>query len=98
MAGGRVGLALDPRLLATLAAGRRVALVSGTNGKTTTTHLLAAALAGPDTASVVSNTTGANMPAGHVAAAATTSAGVAPSRKVAVIASNAASAVLCRSR
>jgi lipid II isoglutaminyl synthase (glutamine-hydrolysing) len=71
VAGGRVGLALDPGLLATLAAGRRVVLVSGTNGKTTTTRLLVAALAGPDGASpVVSNETGANMPAGHVAALA----------------------------
>jgi len=69
VAGGRVGLALDPGLLAALAAGRRVALVSGTNGKTTTTRLLAAALAGPDgEVAVVSNDTGANMPAGHVAA------------------------------
>ena len=71
VAGGRVGLAVDPGLLTTLAAGRRVALVSGTNGKTTTTRLLATALvdaAGPGT--VVSNETGANMPAGHVAALA----------------------------
>ena len=45
VAGGRVGLALDPSLLAILATGRRVALVSGTNGKTTTTRMLVAALA-----------------------------------------------------
>ena len=51
-----------PRLLATLAAGRRVALVTGTNGKTTTTRLLAAALAGRTAVAVVSNDTGANMP------------------------------------
>jgi UDP-N-acetylmuramyl tripeptide synthase len=71
VAGGRVGLALDPGILTALAFGRRVVLVSGTNGKTTTTRLLATALAGPDgTASVVSNETGANMPAGHVAALA----------------------------
>ena len=44
--GGRVGLAVDPGLLARLAAGRPVALVSGTNGKTTTTRLLAVALGG----------------------------------------------------
>ena len=42
--GGRVGLLIEPDLLATLAAGRQVALVTGTNGKTTTTRLLAAAL------------------------------------------------------
>ena len=44
VAGGRVGLAIDPTLLATLAQDRRVALVTGTNGKTTTTRMLAAAL------------------------------------------------------
>jgi UDP-N-acetylmuramyl tripeptide synthase len=71
VAGGRAGLAIDPGLLATLAAGRRVALVSGTNGKTTTTRLLATALTGTGgSTSVVSNDTGSNMPAGHVAALA----------------------------
>jgi UDP-N-acetylmuramyl tripeptide synthase len=64
--GGRVSLAIDPDLLGRLAAGRRVALVSATNGKTTTTHLLAAALA--TTGPVVSNSQGANMPPGLVAA------------------------------
>lgn len=64
--GGRVGLAVDPRLLEHLAAGRKVALVSGTNGKTTTTRLLAVALG----ESSVTNATGSNMPAGHVAAMA----------------------------
>jgi lipid II isoglutaminyl synthase (glutamine-hydrolysing) len=68
VAGGRVGLAVDPSLLATLARGRRVALVTGTNGKTTTTRLLVAALSGTGGPAVVSNQTGANMPAGHVAA------------------------------
>ena len=52
MAGGRAGLLVDPGLLATLAAGRRVALVTGTNGKTTTTRLLSAALAEPDGSTV----------------------------------------------
>jgi lipid II isoglutaminyl synthase (glutamine-hydrolysing) len=70
VAGGRAGLLVDPGLLASLAEGRRVVLVTGTNGKTTTTRLLAAALAGPDGVGVVSNDTGANMPAGHVAALA----------------------------
>ncbi len=64
--GGRAGLLVDPALLGTLAGERTVALVSGTNGKTTTTTLLAAAVAGP--AGVATNDTGANMPAGHVAA------------------------------
>ena len=65
--GGRVGLALDPKLLQSLSASRSCALVSGTNGKTTTTALLTAAL-GVDGHVVASNSTGSNMPAGHVAA------------------------------
>jgi lipid II isoglutaminyl synthase (glutamine-hydrolysing) len=69
VAGGRSGLRVDPDLLAHLTAGRQVALVTGTNGKTTTTRLLAVALgAGGDR--VVSNETGSNMPPGHVAALA----------------------------
>jgi UDP-N-acetylmuramyl tripeptide synthase len=68
VAGGRVGLALDPSLLSTLAEGRRVALVSGTNGKTTTTRMLVAALTGDRGAPIATNDSGANMPAGHVAA------------------------------
>jgi UDP-N-acetylmuramyl tripeptide synthase len=66
--GGRLSLALDHDLLATLAQGREVALVSATNGKTTTTHLLATALA--RTGPVATNTLGANMPPGLVAALA----------------------------
>ncbi len=41
---GRVMMTLDPDALAKLLIGRRVAMVSGTNGKTTTTHFLAAAV------------------------------------------------------
>jgi UDP-N-acetylmuramyl tripeptide synthase len=67
VAGGRAGLKVDPQLLQRLTAGRQVALVSGTNGKTTTTHLLVVAL-GARGAEVVSNETGSNMPPGHVAA------------------------------
>jgi UDP-N-acetylmuramyl tripeptide synthase len=70
VAGGRVGLLLDPGLLATLAGGRRVALVSGTNGKTTTTRMLSAALVDGSDRVVATNDTGANMPAGHVSALA----------------------------
>jgi UDP-N-acetylmuramyl tripeptide synthase len=66
--GGRAGLAIEPRLLGILARDRNVALVSGTNGKTTTTGMLVAALTENDSVPVVTNTTGANMPAGHVAA------------------------------
>jgi lipid II isoglutaminyl synthase (glutamine-hydrolysing) len=66
--GGHLGLLIDPQLLARLSAGRAVALVSGTNGKTTTTRLTAAALGalGP----VATNSFGANMPTGHVSALA----------------------------
>lgn len=72
--GGRVGLAIDPGLLAAAGTGRRVALVSGTNGKTTTTRLLAAALgrapapAPGGGAAVATSSAGANMPAGLVSA------------------------------
>ncbi len=66
--GGRVTLALDARALRRLAAGRAVVLVSGTNGKTTTSHLVAAAMrtAGP----VAHNSGGSNMADGAVAALA----------------------------
>ncbi|HQU25627.1 MAG TPA: MurT ligase domain-containing protein [Acidimicrobiales bacterium] len=64
--GGRAGLALDPTLLSGLARGRTVVLVSGTNGKTTTTALVAAGWGGP----VAVNDTGSNMVQGHVAALA----------------------------
>jgi UDP-N-acetylmuramyl tripeptide synthase len=73
VAGGRAGLRVDPRLLEHLSAGRLVALVSGTNGKTTTTRLLTVAL-GAAGDEVVSNETGSNMPPGHVAALAGTRA------------------------
>jgi UDP-N-acetylmuramyl tripeptide synthase len=66
--GGRVALRLDPGLLRRLTAGRACVLVSATNGKTTTTRLVAEALRakGP----VASNALGANMPAGITAAMA----------------------------
>ncbi|MCC9308868.1 MurT ligase domain-containing protein [Kitasatospora sp. RB6PN24] len=66
--GGKVALKLDPYLLARLADHLDVVLVSATNGKTTTTRLIAEALraAGP----VVSNALGANMPAGITSALA----------------------------
>jgi UDP-N-acetylmuramyl tripeptide synthase len=66
--GGWIGLKIDPELLKNLAAGRAIALVSGTNGKTTTTRLTAAALEvlGP----VATNSFGANMPTGHTSALA----------------------------
>lgn len=59
---GRVGLRLQPDLLGRLAAGRCLVLVSGTNGKSTTSRYLAAALAtgGP----VLTNSDGSNMAGG----------------------------------
>jgi len=71
--GGRVGLVLDPGILDELARGRTVALVSGTNGKTTTTRLLAAALGGPGR--VATSSAGANLPSGLVTALAGSPAG-----------------------
>lgn len=64
---GRVMLALAPKVLEVVGAGRRNVLVSATNGKTTTTRLMAEALRSIG-AEVASNRTGANMPAGIAAA------------------------------
>ena len=79
--GGKVVLAACPDAFARLATGHRVVFVSATNGKTTTTRLLAAAMraAGP----VVTNDSGANMPAGIVAALARAPAAHAPSAQAA---------------
>jgi UDP-N-acetylmuramyl tripeptide synthase len=66
--GGRLGMMIDPDLLAHLAAGRRIALVSGTNGKTTTTRFTAAAVG--VLGEVATNSFGANMPTGHTSALA----------------------------
>jgi UDP-N-acetylmuramyl tripeptide synthase len=63
--GGRVILAIDPSAVRRLTGGRTVALVSGTNGKTTTTRLLTAALAAAGPA--VTNPQGSNLPPGIVA-------------------------------
>lgn len=64
--GGKLAYRLRPRTLSDLAVGRRTALVSATNGKSTTATLLAAATAtlGP----VAFNRTGANMEEGLVVA------------------------------
>ncbi len=80
--GGRVVVVACPNAFQLLVNGRRVVFVSATNGKTTTTKLLAAALraAGP----VVTNASGANMPAGIVAALARPPAGV-PAHALAVL-------------
>jgi UDP-N-acetylmuramyl tripeptide synthase len=68
MIGGLVAMTLDRSILRQLGAGRRTVIVTGTNGKSTTTRMTAAALAtlGP----VATNAEGANMDAGLVAALA----------------------------
>jgi lipid II isoglutaminyl synthase (glutamine-hydrolysing) len=67
--GGVIGLRLKPDLLSLLARERQIVLVTGTNGKTTTTRLITAAL-GTLGQQVASNAFGANMEAGLVAALA----------------------------
>lgn len=68
MIGGLVAMTLDRSILRQLGQDRRTVVVTGTNGKSTTTRMIAAALAtlGP----VASNSEGANMDAGLVAALA----------------------------
>ncbi|HUA42311.1 MAG TPA: MurT ligase domain-containing protein [Streptosporangiaceae bacterium] len=65
--GGVLGLRVEPELLRLLAAGRQVVLVTGTNGKTTTTRLITAGL-GALGQEVASNAFGANMEAGLASA------------------------------
>src|SRR5947209_3363580 len=61
---GRVTLAVAPAAMERLAGGRRVVLVTGTNGKTTTTRMIGAALG----EHVCTNATGANLASGIVSA------------------------------
>lgn len=70
VAGGHAILAIDPHALERLSAGRQVSLVSGTNGKTTTTRFLTCALTGADQPRVVTNLSGANLPTGLATALA----------------------------
>ncbi len=77
--GGIIGLRLAPDLLSLLATGRQVVLVTGTNGKTTTTKLITAALA-PLGGEIASNIYGANMEAGLTSALSR-----APGARVAVL-------------
>lgn len=61
---GQILTRVDPQALAKLLPGRRIAMVSGTNGKTTTTHLLAAAVRqglGDRADRLVTNADGANL-------------------------------------
>ena len=66
MVAGRIILKLVPDAVSTLSKNRRVILISGTNGKTTTTSLIYSALLART--KVVSNYTGANLFAGLAAA------------------------------
>jgi UDP-N-acetylmuramyl tripeptide synthase len=67
--GGVIGLRLQPDLLTLLAQDRQVVLVTGTNGKTTTTRLISAALSALGQP-IATNAFGANMEAGMVSALA----------------------------
>jgi lipid II isoglutaminyl synthase (glutamine-hydrolysing) len=73
--GGRVALMIAPDALTALGSGRVAACISGSNGKTTTTRLLATALS-PQRA-VISNSSGANLPSGLVSTLLGTRGGVA---------------------
>ncbi|MET9325182.1 MurT ligase domain-containing protein [Tsukamurella sp. NPDC003166] len=67
MIGGLVALKIEPNLMARLADDKRTVVVTGTNGKSTTTRMTAAALATTGSA-VATQADGANMDAGIVAA------------------------------
>jgi len=64
---GRVVLRMAPDAVRELATDHRIAIVSGTNGKTTTTRLLASCLEGSGL-QVETNATGANLASGLVGA------------------------------
>jgi UDP-N-acetylmuramyl tripeptide synthase len=68
MIGGLVAMTLDRSLLHQLGQGRRTVVVTGTNGKSTTTRMTAAALS--SLGAVATNSEGANMDAGLIAALA----------------------------
>ena len=75
---GQMIMRLDPAALRKLLSGKRIAAVSGTNGKTTTTHFLYAALrawaervGGPGARDVVTNADGANLHHGIASALST---------------------------
>ena len=78
MIGGLVAMNLDRSVLRQLSTGRRIVVVTGTNGKSTTTRMVAAALGtlgsrqatGHRHQAVATNGEGANMDAGLVAALA----------------------------
>ena len=66
MIGGLIAGAIDPGILEQLGAGRPAVLVTGTNGKSTTTRMLAGALKSEYT--VATNEGGDNMDAGIISA------------------------------
>jgi len=66
MIGGLIAGAIDPNIMANLGGGRPVALITGTNGKSTTTRMLAAALR--TRYAVATNEGGDNMDAGIISA------------------------------
>ncbi len=66
MIGGLIALKIDPTVMDQLGRGRRTVLVTGTNGKSTTTRMTAAALG--RLGAVATQADGANMDAGIVAA------------------------------
>ena len=66
MVAGRLILKFAPNAVAKLSRGKKIVLVSGTNGKTTTTRLISAAIS--QKYSVATNSTGANLFAGIAAA------------------------------
>ncbi|MDT7726414.1 MAG: hypothetical protein QOI21_2990 [Actinomycetota bacterium] len=66
MIGGRVTLKLDPQALRRIGRDRALVLVTGTNGKTTTSLMLSRAL--EELGEVASNSDGANLPDGVLAA------------------------------
>ncbi len=65
MIGGLIAEKIDPQIMSRLAAGKRTALITGTNGKSTTTRMVAAALA--ELGEVATHADGANMDAGIIA-------------------------------
>ena len=70
---GQVLTRVAPRAFGTLLQGRRIVAVTGTNGKTTTTHMLAAAVReglGADAHRLVTNADGANLHYGIASALA----------------------------
>ena len=66
MIGGLIAGAIDPNLMASLGKSRPVALITGTNGKSTTTRMLANAVRTQHT--VATNEGGDNMDAGVISA------------------------------